>query len=66
MCIEGALALQIQEALVKTGFLDFVQEGFPESASRALQEWINTNNFENKARDDGMIWQSVLDFLLNQ
>ena len=66
MCIEGALALQIQEALMKTGFLDSVQEGFPESASRALQEWINTNNFENKARDDGTIWQSVLDFLLNQ
>ncbi len=65
--IQGTIALQIQKALVALGFLDKIDEdGFPDIAKDALLNWTNTNNFENKARDDGTIWQSVLDFLLNQ
>ncbi|MDH4212323.1 MAG: DUF1028 domain-containing protein [Candidatus Thorarchaeota archaeon] len=62
--IEGVLSVQIQQALVSLGYLDKVSMNtFPDSAKIALAEWTNTNNFENKARDDGTIWQSVLDYL---
>jgi len=65
--IQGDISLKIQKALMTLGYLDRIYEdNFPETASAALMNWTNTNNFENKARDDGTIWQSVLDFLLNQ
>jgi uncharacterized Ntn-hydrolase superfamily protein len=63
--IEGEIAINIQKALKAQGFLDeLVEDQFPESAVEALREWTNTNNFENKWRDDGTIWKSVLDYLL--
>jgi uncharacterized Ntn-hydrolase superfamily protein len=63
--IEGDLSFMIQEALVSLGFLDTVcKDTFNDKAKAALAEWTNTNNFENKARDDGTIWQSVIDYLL--
>jgi uncharacterized Ntn-hydrolase superfamily protein len=63
--IEGTLSLKIQQALVSLGYLEYSDEAaFSDTAKTALTEWINTNNFENKARDDGTIWQSVLDYLL--
>ncbi|MFW9920696.1 MAG: putative peptidoglycan binding domain-containing protein [Candidatus Thorarchaeota archaeon] len=34
-------------------------------AEAALQEWTNTENFENKWVD-GKIWKSVLDYLFEQ
>jgi len=62
--IEGDLSIRIQHALVSLGYLDALSnEVFPERAKAALAEWINTNNFENKARNDGTIWQSVIDYL---
>ncbi len=62
--IEGDLSIKIQHALVSLGYLDTLSnEVFPERAKAALTEWINTNNFENKARTDGTIWQSVIDYL---
>ncbi|MHA2173060.1 MAG: putative peptidoglycan binding domain-containing protein, partial [Candidatus Kariarchaeaceae archaeon] len=30
----------------------------------ALLRWIHTENFENKIRTDGFIWDSVLHFLV--
>ncbi len=65
LTIEGNLVTKIQNALVTLGLLESAVEDFFTPASQsALQEWINTNNFENKYRDDGTIWQSVLDYLL--
>jgi uncharacterized Ntn-hydrolase superfamily protein len=62
--IDGSLSIKIQQALRSLGYLERLSEDtFPEMAKVALTEWINTNNFENKARDDGTIWQSVLDHL---
>jgi len=62
--IEGALSIKIQQALVSLGYLDTIsKEVFSERAKVALAEWTNTNNFENKARNDGTIWQSVMDYL---
>jgi uncharacterized Ntn-hydrolase superfamily protein len=62
--IEGDLSKGIQRALVSLGYLDTIStDAFPDKAKSALSEWTNTNNFENKARDDGTIWQSVVDYL---
>lgn len=65
--IEGAISVRIQKALSTLGYLEHVDErSFSETAQTALFNWTNTNNFENKAREDGTIWQSVFDFLLEQ
>ena len=65
--IEGAISLKIQQALVIQGLLaEAVDESFSSAATEALREWVNTNNFENKWRDDGTIWQSVLEYLLEE
>lgn len=65
MRIEGDLLAIIQEALVTLGYLDKVYaDFFDQKTKSALTEWINSSNFENKARDDGTIWPSVVDFLL--
>ncbi len=63
--IEDDLLVIIQEALVTLGYLEEDYENtFDEKTKSALSEWINTNNFENKARDDGTIWPSVVEYLL--
>ncbi|KXH70521.1 MAG: hypothetical protein AM326_04275 [Candidatus Thorarchaeota archaeon SMTZ-45] len=63
--IEGDLLAIIQDALVTLGHLEDSHENlFGKRTQSALTEWINTNNFENKARDDGTIWPSVVDYLL--
>ncbi len=67
LTITGDVAQRVQEALVALGYLDTVAgPGFPERAQRALNEFIAVNNFENKMRDDGKIWQSVYDYLLDK
>jgi len=67
LTIEGDLAFKTQAALVALGHLDEVlPDEFPQAASSALQEFMNINNFENKARDDGTIWQSVLECLFQE
>jgi uncharacterized Ntn-hydrolase superfamily protein len=64
--IEGDISLKIQQALVTQGLLDAADEEFSVAATSALREWVNMNNFENKWREDGKIWQSVLDYLLKE
>ncbi len=32
---------------------------------KAFTRWIHTENFENKIRDDGFVWNSVYNYLLN-
>ncbi|MFX1604538.1 MAG: DUF1028 domain-containing protein [Promethearchaeota archaeon] len=63
--IEGELLDIIQKALVTLGYLEDGDANiFDKPTQSALTEWINTNNFENKARDDGTIWPSIVEFLL--
>jgi len=63
--IDGKVAKLIQKSLIKLGFLDKpVSDEFSEREKAALEEWTNTNNFENKARDDGTIWPSVIEYML--
>jgi uncharacterized Ntn-hydrolase superfamily protein len=63
--IEGDLLAIIQKALVALGYLKKgYTDVFDQQTKSALTEWTNSNNFENKARDDGTIWPSVVDYLL--
>ncbi|MFW9786209.1 MAG: DUF1028 domain-containing protein [Candidatus Thorarchaeota archaeon] len=65
MRIEGDLLTIIQQALVTLGYLkEDDASSFDDATKSALTEWINTNNFENKDRDDGTIWPSVVEVLL--
>jgi uncharacterized Ntn-hydrolase superfamily protein len=65
--IEGTVAFDIKRALVSLAYLDEVEgTGFFDKDEKALQQFININNFENKARDDGKIWRSVFQYLLNK
>ncbi|MHA1942821.1 MAG: DUF1028 domain-containing protein [Candidatus Thorarchaeota archaeon] len=63
--IEGNVLTLIQKALVTLGYLDNIAgDEFSEKVKQALTEWTNTNNFENKAREDGTIWPSVVEYML--
>ncbi len=65
--IEGQVSQKIQEALVELDYLSSIsKDEFPGEAEKALQRFVNINNFENKARDDGKIWKSVFDYLMKQ
>jgi len=62
--LEGDVALEVQNALVTFGYLSEVdQDSFPPEAAAALKKYLDVANFENKARDDGRIWQSILDYI---
>lgn len=65
--IKGDVAFEIKRALVSLGYLDETEgTGFSDKDEKALQQFININNFENKARDDGKIWRSVFQYLLDK
>ncbi len=65
--LDGVVAQKVQEALVALGYLTVVEQGiFPSGAAAALEKYMNVSNFENKARSDGTIWQSVLDYLMEE
>ncbi len=68
--IEGPVANKIQMMLRDLGYLkeDDLAETWSPNALAALQEWTNTENFENKAGvyTENKIWKSVLDYLTEQ
>ncbi len=67
MPISGPIARKIRSALAALGYLKegSAKDDWDSSAQTALQEWTNTNNFENKYVE-GKIWKSVLDFMAEQ
>jgi uncharacterized Ntn-hydrolase superfamily protein len=65
--LDGIVAQRVQEALVALGYLTTVEQGtFSSGAAAALEKYMNVSNFENKARSDGTIWRSVLDYLMKE
>jgi uncharacterized Ntn-hydrolase superfamily protein len=64
--LEGNVAREVQEALVTLGYLPTTDEDattFSTVADAALRKFLDVSNFENKIRDDGTIWQSILDYI---
>ena len=59
--IEGDALRELQEGLVALGFLRGPASGkFDAKTKAAFEAWASINNFENKVRKDGKIWNSVL------
>jgi len=59
------VAEKIQRALKKLGFYKGEITGKADNETlKALENWIMINNFENKMRNDGFIWKSVFNYLI--
>jgi len=62
--IDHDIALVLQSSLKKLDMYDGPINGvLDDTTKKALNEFINVNNFENKMREDGRIWQSILDYI---
>jgi uncharacterized Ntn-hydrolase superfamily protein len=64
LTIDYDIATVLQRDLLKLGMYDGGITGvFDETTKKALRNFVNINNFENKMREDGRIWKSILDYL---
>ncbi len=64
LTIDQEIALVLQRDLKKLGIYGGNVSGDFDAATRkALTDFVNVNNFENKMHDDGRIWRSILDHL---
>jgi len=62
--IEGAVAKSIQSSLRALRFYKGPISGvYDETTKKALVEFVNINNFENKMDQDEYIWKSVLNYM---
>jgi uncharacterized Ntn-hydrolase superfamily protein len=62
--IDHDIAVILQQNLKKLGLYEGSANGvFDGPTQSALREFVNMNNFENKMRDDGRIWRSILDHM---
>ena len=64
LIIDDRIATRLQGALKALGLYDGAFTGvFDEATERAIDKFVNVNNFENKMHEKGKIWKSVLDYL---
>jgi uncharacterized Ntn-hydrolase superfamily protein len=64
LTIDHNIALVLQRDLKKLGMYDGPVTGSLDDATKkALRGFINVYNFENKMREDGRIWKSILDYI---
>jgi uncharacterized Ntn-hydrolase superfamily protein len=64
LTIDGHIAAKLQRALKILGLYDGALTGvFDEATEKALANFVNVNNFENKMHESGKIWKSVLGYL---
>ena len=63
--LTGSVMKEIEIALMK-GFYLKKSDNTNEEILNALETWFGIENFENKFRTDGLIWNSVLNFLLEK
>jgi uncharacterized Ntn-hydrolase superfamily protein len=64
LVIDSELARRIQQNLKRLGIYDGQINGeLDDRTKKALREFVNANNFENKMHDDGRIWRSILAYM---
>ena len=64
LTIDSEITATLQKHLNKLGLYNGpVNSILDDSTKKALRDFINMNNFENKMRDDDRIWKSILDYL---
>lgn len=62
--VTGPVARSIQRYLKALRFYRGSVTGtYDDSTKKALQDFVNVNNFENRMRQDGFIWKSVLKYM---
>ena len=67
LTINHDLALIIQRDLKKLGMYDGAIMGtMDEGTRKALEDWVNVNNFENRMREQGRIWRSIVNCMEEQ
>ena len=70
MKIEGDVSLNIKRVLIELGYIDKnpseILERWEETDIKAFENWVGINNFENKWKNDGTIWKSIYDYLINE
>lgn len=64
LTIDHDIAVIIQRDLKKLGmYRGEVAGTLDVPTGKALEDWVNTNNFENRMHDPGKIWKSILQYL---
>jgi len=64
LTIDGNIAMVIQRNLTKLGtYKGEITCKFDDLTKNALGSWVNINNFENRMREPGRIWKSILDYM---
>jgi len=70
MKIEGDVSLNIKRVLIELGYIDKdpseILEKWEKTDTKAFENWVGINNFENKWKNDGTIWKSIYDYLINE
>jgi uncharacterized Ntn-hydrolase superfamily protein len=62
--IEGAVAKEIQEVLVRTGYCQGLATATYDAATKkALRDFVSTENLEERWRDDDLLDGVILDFM---
>lgn len=67
LTINRELAFRIQTDLKRLGIYTGELTGTLDATTKkALEDWVNINNFENRMHEPGKIWRSILQFLDEQ
>ena len=62
--IAGNVTRNMQRNLKRLGFYKGAINGmYDEPTKKALRNFVNVNNFENRMREDGIIWKSILHYM---
>ena len=64
IAITGSVPRVLQISLKNLGFYQgSVNGSYDEPTKKALQDFVNVNNFENRMHKDGYIWKSILQYM---
>ena len=64
LTIDHDIAVVLQKNLMKLGMYKGEMTGILDDATnKALNEFVNINNFENRMHEQGRIWKSILDYM---
>jgi uncharacterized Ntn-hydrolase superfamily protein len=64
LTIDHDIAVVLQKNLMKLGMYKGDITGVLDDATnKALHEFVNMNNFENRMHEQGWIWKSILDYM---
>ena len=62
--ITSAVAKTLQTELKKLGFYrGSINGNYDEPTKKALGDFVNVNNFENRMHKDGFVWKSILHYM---